>query len=202
MAVRIDREESGIARWVEGQCSSIDPDFIRHLKRRAMQNRLSLPTLIIATLILGTGTASAQQPAPEIDRQIPTLLERYKALHQHPELSHHETWTAAYVADALLRLGFTVTEHVGRYQSGAPAEGLIAVLQNGSGPRLLLHTELDALPLEEKTGLAYASHLTSKDDAGQSVGVMHACGHDIHMTTIIGTASSWSRKRTNGTARS
>jgi amidohydrolase len=153
-----------------------------------MQIRHRLPTLIIATSLLWTGTASAQQPATEIDQQIPTLLERYKTLHQHPELSHHETWTAAYVADTLRRLGFTVTEHVGKYQSGAPAEGLIAVLQNGSGPRLLLRTELDALPLEEKTGLSYASRLTSKDDSGQSVGVMHACGHDIHMTTIIGTA--------------
>jgi amidohydrolase len=134
------------------------------------------------------GTASAQQTTPEIDRQIPTLLESYRALHQHPELSHHEIWTAAYLADALRRLGFTVTEHLGKYQNGASAEGLIAVLQNGPGPRLLLRTELDALPLEERTGLTYASHLTTKDDSGQSVGVMHACGHDIHMTTIIGTA--------------
>jgi hippurate hydrolase len=134
------------------------------------------------------GTASAQQTAPEIDRQIPTLLESYRALHQHPELSHHETWTAAYLADALRRLGFTVTEHLGKYQDGTSAEGLIAVLQNGAGPRLLLRTELDALPLEEKTGLTYASRLTTKDDSGQKVGVMHACGHDIHMTTIIGAA--------------
>ena len=144
-----------------------------------MQNRRRLPTLIIATLILGTGTASARQPAPEIDRQSPTLLERYKALHQHPELSHHESWIAAYIADTLRRLGFTVTEHVGKYESGAPAAGLIAVLQNGGGPRLLLRTELDALPLEEKAGLSYANRLTRKDDSGQSVGVMHACGHGL-----------------------
>jgi amidohydrolase len=142
--------------------------------------------LVYAALLIGT--ASAQQTTPEIDRQIPTLLENYKALHQHPELSHHETWTASYLAEALRRLGFTVTEHLGKYQNGAPAEGLIAVLKNGAGPRLLLRTELDALPLEEKTGFSYASRLTAKDDSGQSVGVMHACGHDIHMTTIIGTA--------------
>jgi amidohydrolase len=138
--------------------------------------------------VLCSGAAFAQLPATDIDRQVPSLLETYKTLHQHPELSHHETWTAAYVAAALRRLGFAVTEHLGKYQSGAPAEGVIAVLQNGAGPRLLIRTELDALPLEEKTGLSYASHLTAKDDSGQSVGVMHACGHDIHITTILGTA--------------
>jgi amidohydrolase len=138
--------------------------------------------------VLCSSAAFAQLPATDIDRQVPSLLETYKTLHQHPELSHHETWTAAYVAGALRRLGFSVTEHLGKYQSGAPAEGVIAVLQNGAGPRLLIRTELDALPLEEKTGLSYASHLTTKDDSGQSVGVMHACGHDIHMTTILGTA--------------
>jgi hippurate hydrolase len=81
-----------------------------------------------------------------------------------------------------------VTEHLGKYQNGTPAEGVIAILQNGPGPRLLIRTELDALPLEEKTGLPYASRVTTKDDSGQIVGVMHACGHDIHMTTILGTA--------------
>jgi amidohydrolase len=153
-----------------------------------MQIRDNIATVILAASLLWTAMVSAQQPRADVDQQIPMLLERYKALHQHPELSHHETWTAAYVAEALRRLGFTVTEHLGKYQNGAPAEGLIAVLQNGSGPRLLLRTELDALPLEEKTGLSYASRLTTKDDSGQSVGVMHACGHDIHMTTILGTA--------------
>jgi amidohydrolase len=139
-------------------------------------------------MTLLAGSASAQEPSTNLDLQMPALLERYKMLHQHPELSHHETWTAAYLASALRGLGFTVTEHVGKYQSGAPAEGLIAIFQNGHGPRLLIRTELDALPVEEKTGLPYASHLVAKDDSGQSVGVAHACGHDIHMTTIIGSA--------------
>jgi amidohydrolase len=145
------------------------------------------PHLLMLT-VLCSGAALAQPSATDIDRQVPSLIQTYKSLHQHPELSHHETWTAAYVAGALRQLGFTVTEHLGKYQNGAPAEGVIAVLQNGAGPRLLIRTELDALPLEEKTGLAYASRLTTKDDSGQSVGVMHACGHDIHMTTILGTA--------------
>jgi amidohydrolase len=143
---------------------------------------------LVAFSVLLPLAAGAQQPASDVDHEIPALLENYKALHQHPELSHHETWTAAYLANALRRLGFAVTEHLGTYQNGTPAEGVMAIVKNGPGPRLLIRTELDALPLEEKTGLSYASHVTAKDDSGQTVGVMHACGHDIHMTTIIGTA--------------
>jgi amidohydrolase len=146
------------------------------------------PATTLAFAIVIAAAASAQTPAPEIERDIPALLATYKALHQHPELSHHEVWTAAYLADALRPLGFTVTEHLGKYRNGAPAEGIVAVMQNGAGPRLLIRTELDALPVEEKTGFPYASHITTKDDAGQTVGVMHACGHDIHMTTVLGAA--------------
>jgi hippurate hydrolase len=153
-----------------------------------MANLLRLSASTLGTALLSATAAVAQAPAPDLNRELPTLLATYKALHQHPELSQHETWTAAYVADSLRHLGFNVTEHLGKYRNGAPAEGLIAVLQNGTGPRLLVRTELDALPVEEKTGLPYASHLTAKDDSGQSVGVMHACGHDIHITTILGTA--------------
>jgi amidohydrolase len=160
-----------------------------------MPNRYSRTAIFLAFAVLVGSAASAQQAAPEIDHQIPALLQNYKTLHQHPELSRHETWTAAYLADALRRLGFAVTDHLGKYQNGAPAEGVVAVLQNGAGPRLLIRTELDALPLEEKTGLSYASRLTTKDDSGQSVGVMHACGHDIHMTTILGTAQQLVEQR-------
>jgi amidohydrolase len=151
-----------------------------HLRRR-IASLLALAALLPLAAV-------AQKPAVEVDRQMPALIEHYKSLHEHPELSHHETWTAAYLANALRHLGFTVTEHIGKYQDGTPAEGVIAILKNGAGPQVLIRTELDALPLQEKTGLPYASHLTAKDDSGQAVGVMHACGHDIHMTTIIGTA--------------
>jgi amidohydrolase len=153
--------------------------------------RRHIASLLALTALLPPA-AMAQQPVVEIDRQMPALIEHYKALHEHPELSHHETWTAIYLANALRHLGFTVTEHIGKYQDGTAAEGVIATLNNGPGPRLLIRTELDALPLEEKTGLSYASHLKTKDDSGQAVGVMHACGHDIHMTTIIGTAAQLS----------
>ena len=145
------------------------------------------PRLLAATFILAA-SASAQQPSAILDQQLPGLIDTYKTLHQHPELSHHEEWTAAYLATALRKLGFTVTEHIGKYPDGTPADGIMAVLTNGPGPRLLLRTELDALPVTEKTGLPYASTVTTKNDGGQQVGVMHACGHDLHITTILGTA--------------
>jgi amidohydrolase len=146
------------------------------------------PRLLVATLLLAAIAAHAQQPSAAIEQQLPGLIDTYKTLHQHPELSHHEDWTAAYLATALRKLGFTVTEHIGKYPDGSPADGIMAVLTNGPGPRLLLRTELDALPVTEKTNLPCASTVTTKNDAGQPVGVMHACGHDLHITTILGTA--------------
>ena len=86
------------------------------------------------------------------------------------------------------KLGYTVTEHVGKYQDGSQAFGIVAVLENGPGPRLLYRTDMDALPVEEKTGLDYASKVRSTNAEGQDVGVMHACGHDIHITVLLGAA--------------
>jgi amidohydrolase len=121
-------------------------------------------------------------------RQLPALTETYKHLHENPELSGHEVQTAAFMAGELRKLGYAVTEHVGKYEDGTQAEGVVAVLENGTGPRLLLRTELDALPVEEKTGLDYASHVKATNAQGQAVGVMHACGHDLHMTVMLGVA--------------
>jgi amidohydrolase len=120
--------------------------------------------------------------------QLPALTETYKHLHENPELSGHEMQTAAYVAAALGKLGYTVTTHVGKYEDGTQAEGVVAILKNGSGPRVLLRTELDALPVDEKTGLDYASHVTTTNAQGQTISVMHACGHDLHMTVLLGVA--------------
>lgn len=106
----------------------------------------------------------------------------YLDIHEHPELSGHEVETAAKLAAKFRALGYDVTEHVG-------GTGVVAVLKNGPGPTVLLRTELDALPVEEKTGLPYASKVRAKDDAGNDVPVMHACGHDLHMATIVGTAA-------------
>src|SRR5664280_33014 len=137
-------------------------------------------SLILAASGWAQSSGGASRSA-EVNSVYPQVQTLYVALHEHPELSGHEVNTAATVAAKLRGLGYEVTEHVG----GA---GVVAVLRNGAGPTVMLRTELDALPVEEKTGLAYASKVTTKNDAGLTVPVMHACGHDIHMAALVGTA--------------
>ena len=148
-----------------------------------------LPIAIFLT-VFASIAAPAQQPSlsQSVEAQLPALDETYKNFHRNPELSHHEEHTSATLAAELRKLGYTVTEHVGRYADGSQAWGVVAILQNGPGPRLLLRTDLDALPVEEKTGVDYASHAKSVNADGQPTGVMHACGHDIHMTALLGVA--------------
>jgi hippurate hydrolase len=130
-----------------------------------------------------------------VDGELSDLISTYKGIHAHPELSHQEEMTAAFLATELSKAGFAVTEHVGRYPDGTQAYGVVAILENGPGPRLLIRTDMDALPIVEETGVSYASHVMSKDSAGQEVGVMHACGHDVHVTTMIGTARALASAR-------
>ncbi|HTU43881.1 MAG TPA: amidohydrolase [Bryobacteraceae bacterium] len=130
----------------------------------------------------------AQNLANSVKAQLPDLIDIYKDIHAHPELSQHEEHTSALLASELRKAGFTVTDHVGKYPDGSQAYGVVAILENGPGPRLLIRTDMDALPIVEETGLPYASHQRTKNAAGQEVGVMHACGHDVHITTMIGTA--------------
>ena len=149
----------------------------------------ALFALASATLPLASQSPSSPADlAQSAQRQLAALTETYKHLHENPELSGHEVQTAAYVATELKKLGYTVTEHVGKYEDGTQAEGVVAVMENGAGPRLLLRTELDALPVEEKTGLDYASHVKTTNAQGQTISVMHACGHDLHMTVLLGAA--------------
>ena len=136
-------------------------------------------------------TVAAQTPSDlpaSAAKQLPVLTEIYKHLHQNPELSRHEEHTSAFLAGELRKLGYTVTEHVGQYSDGAQAFGVVAILENGPGPRLMIRTDMDALPVSEKTGLEFASHVTELGPDGQPVPVMHACGHDLHMTVLIGMA--------------
>jgi amidohydrolase len=136
--------------------------------------------LLVASL---SAVACAQAPASkEVEAVYPEAHALYLDIHQNPELSSHETQTAAKLASRLRGLGYEVTEHVG-------GTGIVAILKNGAGPTVMLRTELDALPVEEKTGLAYASKVHAKDDAGHDVPVMHACGHDLHMASIVATAA-------------
>jgi hippurate hydrolase len=149
----------------------------------------AVSALAAMTLPLASQTPAIPSDLPaSVARQLPGLTETYKHLHQSPELSRHEEQTSAFVAGELRKLGYTITEHVGKYEDGAQALGVVAVLENGAGPRLLIRTDMDALPVEEKTGLDYASTVTTTNAQGQQVGVMHACGHDLHMTVLLGAA--------------
>jgi amidohydrolase len=157
-----------------------------------MRNRnMGIRTLLITALCLFTsGAAFAQQSLDAlIDRDIASLVATYKVLHAAPELSRHEQKTAAFFAGQLRALGYTVTERVGKYDNPAfTSYGVVAVMKNGPGPTVLMRTDLDGLPVDEKTGLPYASKVRSKNEAGEEVSVMHACGHDIHITNMLGTA--------------
>jgi amidohydrolase len=112
----------------------------------------------------------------------------YKDLHAHPELSFHETRTAALVATKLKELGYDVFEQMGR-------TGVVGILRNGTGQTVLARADMDALPVKERTGLPYASTLTATDDAGVAVGVSHACGHDVHVTCLLGAVELLARAR-------
>jgi hippurate hydrolase len=133
--------------------------------------------------------------AASAQRQLPALSETYKHLHLNPELSHHEEKTSAYLADQLRKLGYSVTDHFGKYADSSQAFGVVAILENGMGPRLMIRTDMDALPVEEKTGLDYASTVRSTNAQGQDVGVMHACGHDLHMTVLLGLAREMAARK-------
>ena len=148
------------------------------------------------TLILGVAAiltamgipAAAQSKLDEkIDSNINDWVGTYKFLHEHPELSTEEKETSALVASQLKKMGYQVTDHFGQYADGNPAYGVVAVLRNGAGPTLYVRTDMDALPVTENTGLPYASKVREKRPNGE-VGVMHACGHDLHMTVLLGTA--------------
>jgi hippurate hydrolase len=144
---------------------------------------------LTAAAVTGLTTKLAAQEVPGlVDKQLPSLLVTYKALHSAPELSHHEAQTSVLFAEELRKAGYTVTERVGKYPDGSQAYGVVGIMKNGAGPTLLIRTDLDALPVTEDTHLPYASTVRSKNPAGQDVGVMHACGHDIHITTMIGVA--------------
>jgi hippurate hydrolase len=128
-----------------------------------------------------SGSAQTVATSKEMEAVYPAAHDLYIDIHQTPELSSHETQTASKIAARLRSLGYEVTEGVG-------GTGVVAILKNGAGPTVMLRTELDALPVEEKTGLPYASKVRTKDDSGRDVPVMHACGHDLHMAALVGTA--------------
>ena len=141
--------------------------------------------------LLAAAGAAAQQPKLDvmIEQELPSLVSTYENIHAAPELSHHEEKTSALLAERLRAMGYDVTEHVGKYPNPEwKGYGVVGGIRNGVGPTVLVRTDMDALPVEEQTGLPYASHVRTKDEAGQDVAVMHACGHDIHVASLLGTA--------------
>jgi amidohydrolase len=157
--------------------------------------RLARVSLLLSSALLATATR-AQSPSLS-----PDLLDFYKNLHSHPEFSHFEEHTSAMLAAELRKAGYTVTDHISKYPDGSQAYGVVAILKNGPGPTLLVRADMDALPIIEETGVPYASHVLVHNKSGQEVGVMHACGHDVHTTVLIGTgrAMATSKDKWHGT---
>ena len=156
----------------------------------------SLSVLILPIVV--SRFANAQDSAVEkaAISELPSLLSIYKDIHAHPELSGHEEKTAALVAKELRAAGCEVIENFGKYDDPRlKCYGVVGVMKNGNGPTVLVRTDMDALPVHEETGLPYASTVTTKNDEGREVSVMHACGHDAHMAAFIGTARALQRMK-------
>ncbi|MCA9502890.1 MAG: amidohydrolase [Spirochaetaceae bacterium] len=162
--------------------------------RRAAVAFVGITVAISVTIAWGVNAADdapgRRVPSPavverldaEVEGALPGLLETYRDLHAHPERSLEEERTARVVARSLRRTGYAV-------ETGIGGHGVVGVLRNGEGPTLLLRGDMDALPVTEETGLTYASRVRVTNEDGAEVGVMHACGHDVHTTNLLGTAA-------------
>jgi len=156
------------------------------MMKRCLSERRSFKTATLSCLFILVMAVFTQSSADDtlknaINEDYPSIYRLYTHLHSHPELSFHEQKTAQRLAKELRETGFEVTEGVGGY-------GLVALLRNGTGPTVMIRTDMDALPVKEKTGLPYASKQYYQGDDGHTIAMMHACGHDIHMSVFVGTA--------------
>lgn len=145
-------------------------------------------TAIAILAALSATPAMADDLREAIAADMPTMMEIYRDLHQHPELSFQEVRSAKVMADAARAAGFMVTEGVGR-------TGIVAVLENGPGPTVMIRADMDALPVVEQTGLPFASTQRGIPPSGGETGIMHACGHDTHMTAWIATARQMAARK-------
>ena len=165
------------------------PPFGRPLRQRPFRYGFAVAIAVFGMPWLGLADGPQPMTADEADAvvrawtqaELPALVAVYREFHARPELSQKEAATAAKIAALWREAGCEVTEGVGGH-------GVVALLRNGAGPTVMLRTDLDGLPVTEQTGLPYASQVRVKDAGGTEVGVMHACGHDIHMTTLVGVA--------------
>lgn len=140
---------------------------------------------------LSSVASICQEPNPKLlSEHVPQLLKFYQNLHSNPELSFQEFKTASILATEMKRIGFDVKEKIGR-------TGVVCVYKNGKGPTVLVRTDMDALPVLENTGLPYASKAVTRNEKGLDTGLMHACGHDLHMTNWIGTARMLVENKSN-----
>ncbi len=179
------------------------PSFMSHellakcyLALRQSNIHLSVTMKRAVSFFLLASFAAAQSVDALIERQLNTLLAIYRQVHANPELSYTEAQTSALIAEHLRRAGYSVFERVGKYtDSSLQCYGVVGVLRNGNGPTLLIRADMDALPVEEKTGLPYASTRVQRSERGEAVPVMHACGHDIHVTTLIGVGTVMAQLR-------
>jgi hippurate hydrolase len=156
-----------------------------------MKSPTLLKKLVLAVAAASGAVHAASLPQPfadQLNANYPQVEALYRDLHQHPELGFNEHQTAAKLAERVKALGYQVT-------SGVAGTGLVAILKNGPGPIVMLRTELDALPVQEKTGLPFSSSTTTKNAAGETIPVMHACGHDLHMSAWYGTAKLMAENR-------
>src|SRR5512133_1743318 len=203
MAGQVNRNGMKRDRWLsplathpspfpnEFGCSAILPPVLQLLLPKTRLPLINRIVVLICALALATPAfAQAADPAlaAEVNAVYPQLEKLYLDLHQTPELSTLEANTSTKLAKLVRDLGYEVTDHVGGY-------GIVAILKNGPGPTVMFRTDMDALPVEEKTGVPYASHVHMKDITGETVSVMHACGHDIHMSSWVGTATIMAKTR-------
>src|SRR5438874_1334751 len=178
-------------------CSRINEEIhkLTLLGNGECQNdRAYLAMFLLLVVVTASAWAQTAATSGEVDNVFLQARALYVDVHQNPELSGHETQTAEKLVSRLRALGYEVAEHVG-------GNGIVAILKNGPGPTVMLRTELDALPVQEKTGLPFASTVTTKNAAGETVSVAHACGHDLHMSAWYGTAKLMAdnRKAWSGT---
>ena len=157
---------------------------------RRLAIAFSLFITVIAPALLANEALEAEVKAVYDNK----LKELFLYFHQNPELSTMEHKTSARLADELTALGYTVHRNVG-------GTGIVALLENGEGPLVMFRADMDGLPVEEKSGLAYASRAKQVDPNGNEVFVMHACGHDVHITSLVGTAQLMAEKRDQWGAR-